>query len=465
MGQIRFFLALWVGKLLIALCRLAKTGGSSLPGRIALRVYPPLLARLSQQASWGSIVISGTNGKTTTAWLLASMMEAGGMRVIHNRTGANLIYGIASTFIAHSSPKGRLEADVNILECDEAAFDGIAQSVRPRAAVVTNFFRDQLDRFGELEHTINMVAKGLAWVHCDGFVVLNADDPAVASLVDRAPARTVFYGVEDTGAGAKHTSDAAESRWCSSCGVRYQYERYYLAHLGVFYCPQCQRRRPPVDLGLTGRTRTKETGAMLSFYYQGHSFDAHLPIRGLYNGYNALAAAATALSMGVTPGTVAEALGQSRASFGRMEHLEVKGRQVIVALIKNPAGCNEVLKTVLEDPGPLHLLIAINDQLADGTDISWLWDADFEWLAHAIARIDLCLASGQRALDMALRLKYAGMAGPKLEWEPELSRALEKALEAVPIGGTLYVLPTYTAMLALRLELNRAGYGRRFWEV
>lgn len=465
MTLVRFLFAIWVSKLLTGLSRWVRRGGSSFPGRVSRRLCPQVLARLAKQLRWGSIVVSGTNGKTTTSLLLANMLAASGMKVVHNRTGANLAAGVTAAFIQACSWTGRLDADVAVLECDEAALPGVAREVRPRAGVVTNFFRDQLDRYGELELMAAKVGRGLEEVSREGFVVLNADDPAVAGLARQLTARPVFYGLDDptcAGAGAEEVSDA---RRCRACGGPLQYETFYFAHLGLYYCPHCGQERPRPEVRVTRRESHGPGGSYLEFSSPDGELSARLALPGLYNAYNALAAVACALTMGVNAGTVAWALANSASSFGRMEPVAVGDRTLVLALIKNPAGCNEVLRTVLEGAGDRYLLIAINDLTADGTDVSWLWDVDFEQLAGETHRLMLVVASGRRGEDMAVRLKYAGLPPSSIVVENQLADAVQLALEKVPEGGTLHVLPTYTAMLELRRVLNDRGYGRRFWEV
>jgi UDP-N-acetylmuramyl tripeptide synthase len=463
--ELRFLCALWVGKLLILASRLTRRGGSTFPGRVARRICPQILSRLSHQVRWGSIVISGTNGKTTTALLLANILSASGLRLVHNRSGANLVYGVTATFIHHASWWGRVDADVAILECDEAALPAVARAVTPRVGLATNFFRDQLDRYGELERTVDLVGRGLREVRPDGFVVLNADDPFVASLAHGLERPVVFYGLDDPASATVDTHASADARRCLACDRWFQYEVFYFAHLGVYHCPHCGVRRPEPQVRLVRRTGLGTSGSDLEFRGPAGGFRAHLPVPGLYNAYNALAAVACALTMGVPPATVVTALEDSRSSFGRMEAITIGERTAFLCLIKNPAGCNEVLRTVLESGGERHLLIAINDNLADGTDVSWLWDADFEQLGQSADRLRLVLAAGIRAGDMAVRLKYAGVPVERISVEPDLAAAVRLGLARLPAGGVLYVLPTYTAMLELRRVLNDMGYGRRFWEV
>jgi len=330
--------------------------------------------------------------------------------------------------------------------------------------VVTNFLRDQLDRYGELESVVEKVGRGLGDVPSAGFVILNADDPSVADLAKRLQVRSVFYGLDDPACAGTGGGAVTDARHCRTCGGTLHYETVYFAHFGLYHCPRCHKRRPHPEVSVTRRESLGPGGSYLEFMTPVGQFATSLNIPGLYNVYNALAAVACAVTMGIDVDTAARAPASSMSSFGRMEPVAVGDRTLVLALIKNPAGANEVLRTVMEGEGERHLLIAINDLTADGTDVSWLWDVDFEQLSGVAHRLPLILVSGQRAEDMAVRLKYAGLPSAAIVVENRLERAVALALPRVPPGKTLYVLPTYTAMLELRHLLNNLGYGRRFWE-
>ncbi len=511
---LRAWLGLWTGKTAFFALRLLGRGASTLPGRLALRVDPALIGDLARRLRRGSAVVTGTNGKTTTATMLAAGAAADGRRITHNRTGANLASGVASALIA-ATGWGGAGRDQAVAEVDEASMPAVCRAMRPRVAVVTNFFRDQLDRYGELQTAVALVRRGLAAMPAGGVAVLNADDPLAAGLGETeatAHLRRVYFGVEtdlpdDPG---QAPSDAGH---CPRCGRPFRYEARYYAHLGRYACDGCGLRRPAPDVALValeepwGRGAGADGGAATTLVATAHaggtvmgsaatalrspaagampaaqpgparplawrlhlrtpsgpmSFD--LAAGGLYNVYNALAAAAGALALGVEPDTVADALTAFRSSFGRMEAVPIDGRTALLALVKNPVGLSEVLRTLARDPDPNKgILIAINDRYADGRDMSWLWDADVERLAAV--PFATVVASGTRAEDMALRLKYAGIPSDRVAVEPDLAAALRRGVDAVPPGSTLYVLPTYTAMLALRDAISRRGLARQFWQV
>jgi UDP-N-acetylmuramyl tripeptide synthase len=464
---LRGLASLWLGKGLIGLLRLLRHGGSHVPGRAALALDPAILRRLGRRTAHGCTVVSGTNGKTTTAAMLAAALRAHGWSVTHNRSGANLVGGVAAAFVEAARMGGR-GRDVAVVEVDEATMPAVARSLLPRVGVVTNFFRDQLDRYGELASAVTMVRDGLAAMPAGGAAVLNADDPLVASLGGADHLQVIYYGIElpagDAGLGTASGAPGDVPR-CLRCGGSLEYSQRFYAHLGRYACSRCGARRPEPQVALRSYAPLGTRGAQLSIATPAGPLEFRLGLRGLYNVYNALAAGAAALVLGLAPGTVAAALEGFSSSFGRMESIAVDGREAFLALVKNPVGFREVLRTVLEDPSPRKaLLLALNDNYADGTDVSWVWDVDFEQLGARSAEVEACVVSGLRADDLALRLKYAGVPAGKVEVEGDLAAAFDAGLRHVPPGGTLYVLPTYTAMLGLRQVVSRRGLTRQFWE-
>ncbi len=461
--NLRSLSAIWIAKILVSLSRLTGRGGSTLPGRIALKIDQRLLARLAAHLPLGTVVISGTNGKTTTAKMLAGIFQAGDRRVTHNRAGANLISGLTSALIASTGWNGRINADVGLLEVDEATMPLAGPDLKPRAAVVTNFFRDQLDRYGELETTVTLVGKGLTHLAPSGITALNADDPFVASL-GQAASSAIFYGLEDESLGLEEVRQTGESKHCRCCGHLYEYQLYYYAHLGKYHCPQCGNHRPQPSVYVDQVLAQDESGSTIRLVTPVGTRELRLQVPGLYNIYNAMAATAGAIAMGIGMEAICAGLESTASSFGRMERLQIQERQVFLALVKNPTGFNEVIRTILTGTLRKHLMICINDLYADGTDVSWLWDVDFEQLAHQQDQIPLIICSGLRAEEMAVRLKYAGVNIAKIKVENDLKQALILALQQVPQGELLYILPTYTAMLNMRRILHNQGLVPAFWE-
>ncbi|MCG0238122.1 MAG: Mur ligase family protein [Firmicutes bacterium] len=492
---LRSLLALWAGKLVLWAARAVGRAGSSLPGRVARLVDPGILTALAARTPGGHAVITGTNGKTTTAKMLAGILAVAGQRVVHNRAGANLIAGVTTAFLADATWSGRVRGSVGVLEVDEASMGATCREVRPRAAVVTNFFRDQLDRYGELANTVELVRRGLDRLAPGSPVALNADDPLcavlgapaipeVAAAAEAAPQagaaaaraaeagpgeagtaiRPVYYGLEDTevATGEEGTADV---RHCIRCGRPYEYEVRYYAHLGRYRCPGCGLTRPRPQVYARKVYELGPRGSTFELVTPMGSFLCRLQVPGLYNIYNALAAVAGAVALGLDLEAIRRGLESTGTAFGRMERLEIRGREVFLALVKNPVGYNEVLRTVLSTDARKNLVLCLNDLAADGTDISWIWDVNFEALAEREAEINFILCSGLRAEELAVRLKYAGFPTSKISVEPDLGRALEQGLAFVRPGELLYILPTYTAMLQMREILRRQGHLPPLWEV
>ena len=442
-----------------ALSRVARRGGgTSLPGKVLTRVEPDAIGLLASRLHEGTVVLSATNGKTTTAAMVASVLERRGTRLVHNRAGANMAGGVASALAAAARGAGRrIDGDLGLFEVDEFWLPQLLRELRPRAVLLANLFRDQLDRYGELE-TI-----GERWLEAVGALpgatglVLNADDPLVADLARHRDDAT-YFGVDDDGLARPEMQHAADSKHCRRCGHPYTYEAIYLGHLGRYHCPNCGARRPDpavraADVALHGI----RASAFTLRSPEGTS-RVELPLPGLYNVYNALAAAALCLRLGVGLADVVAGLGAVAPAFGRAETLPLRNRDASLLLIKNPAGANEVLRTLTLETGELDVLGILNDRTADGRDVSWVWDADWEIVAPRLKRM---VCAGTRAAELAVRLKYAGVDPARLEVVEELEPALDRALDGG--SGPLFVLPTYTALLELRELLARRGEAREYW--
>ncbi|MBI3998784.1 MAG: DUF1727 domain-containing protein, partial [Armatimonadetes bacterium] len=426
---------------------------------LAPGIIPDLTGRLSR----GAVLISGTNGKTTTARLLGGILDAAGLVVIHNRAGANLLSGIASALVEHTTPGGRPQGDIGLFEVDEATLPAAVEATRPRVVVLLNLFRDQLDRYGEIDLIADRWRRALAALPSDGVGVLNVDDPLVADVGRTFGGQTLGFGLDESPAGlpASRTPEhAADSRYCYRCGRPYDYALVTLGHMGHYRCPECGTARPPVQVRATGIRLHGADGASLTIAADGVALPVRTVLPGLYNVYDVTAAAAGALALGVAAETIGRGIMATAPAFGRGERVTIDGHEVLMLLAKNPAGFNEVLRTVLLAEETPVLLIAINDLIADGRDISWLWDVDFEMLRD---RARAVVVTGIRALDIALRLKYAGIDGERIVVERDGGRAIERACRLLRPGERLYLLPTYTAMLQLRGLLARKGYLRGFW--
>jgi lipid II isoglutaminyl synthase (glutamine-hydrolysing) len=444
-----------------AVSRRAGRGGTSLPGKLLMRLEPHAIGRLAARLPRGSAVISATNGKTTTAAMVAAILERGGTRLVHNRAGANMAGGVASALLSAARRDGRLAGDTGLFEVDEFWLGQVVDELRPRALVLANLFRDQLDRYGELDTIADRWLDVCARTDAD--LVLNADDPTVADLGrarggDAAAPGIVFFGVEDDAIALRQMQHAADAKHCRRCGAPYRYEAIYLGHLGRYVCDNCGARRPEPSVAASDVVLEGVRGARFTLRAPGGERAIALPLPGLYNVYNALGAAALALTLGASLDDVAAGLHAVSPAFGRAETVRLAGREMSILLVKNPAGANEVLRTLALEPGEHDLLAILNDNVADGRDVSWVWDADFEVLAGRVRRVT---CSGTRAAEMALRLKYAGVEEARIAVASGLDDGLDRAL--ADGDGRLFALPTYTAMLGLRdLLVARGAAGSSF---
>jgi lipid II isoglutaminyl synthase (glutamine-hydrolysing) len=432
--------------------RSGRSGGTTAPGRMLLKVAPGSLRRMADELGSGSVLLSATNGKTTTAAMIAACLERDRRPVVHNRAGSNMAWGVATALL----DAGREPGQLGLFEVDEAWLPSVADQVEPRLLLLSNLFRDQLDRYGELELLADRWAELVGRLDGRARFVLNADDPLVADL-GRGRSGVTYFGLEDDSQALPSMQHAADSKHCRNCGAAYAYEAVYLGHLGRYRCPNCGRERPVPQVAAAEVRLDGMRGSHVRLATPQGTLDLDLPLPGLYNVYNAVAAAATALELDVPLATVGEALGAFGGAFGRVETIAMDGRGVSILLIKNPAGANEVLRTLTLEDGRLDLWLALNDRIADGRDVSWIWDADFEVLAGRVRR---ATCAGTRAEEMALRLKYAGIDA-QIEVERDLEHSLDAAVKGAA-GERLYALPTYTALLELRDLLARRGLARRW---
>jgi UDP-N-acetylmuramyl tripeptide synthase len=433
-------------------------GGTSLPGKMLLRMEPRAVTLLAQRLSRGSVVVSATNGKTTTSGMIARVLTEHGVEAVHNRAGANMKGGVATALLEQ-------RGDIGLFEVDEAWLRDVVADLSPHTVLLSNLFRDQLDRYGELEKLADGWSELVAAREGDTAFVLNADDPLVADLgrdkEGRARRRVTYFGLEDRAHALERIEHASDAKHCRRCGTAYRYSAAYLGHLGDYRCPNCGNARPAPAvcarevelLGMSGSAFTLGTP-------RGDTRIA-LRLPGLYNVYNAVAAAACCLELGIGLEEIKRGLESFAAAFGRAEQIPVGDRRLAILLVKNPAGANEVFRTLAAaGDGGLDVWMVLNDRIADGRDVSWIWDADFETLAPHAARV---VCSGTRAEELALRLKYAGVPAAQLQIVPPLARGLDRALEADG-GRPLYALPTYTALLELRDLLAARGHAPPFWE-
>jgi lipid II isoglutaminyl synthase (glutamine-hydrolysing) len=427
-------------------------GGTTLPGKLIWKVDPGAVDALAARLPSGTALVSGTNGKTTTTAMAARILGRH-RRLAWNRAGANLLSGVASALLASDG------AELGLFEVDEAALPEAIDRTRPRAVLLTNLFRDQLDRYGELEVVAERWRSAVARLPDETVLVVDADDPVVADLADGRE-RALRFGLDDPRQARPALQHAADSKYCLRCGAPYVYEAAYVGHLGDYRCRACGHARPELDVTALDIDHVGMHGSRFRLVTPRGEIGVELALPGLYNVYNAVAASALALALETPADAIRAGLEGFSAAFGRFERIPAGGKRIVMLLIKNPAGANEALRT-LETGIPPVLVIALNDAIADGRDVSWIWDVDFEPILPHVERV---IASGDRSAELGLRLVYGGLPEERLEVVPELEAALDRGVELIEAGAELVVLPTYTAMLALRGVLAERGLVRPYWD-
>jgi UDP-N-acetylmuramyl tripeptide synthase len=521
-SSLRAGLAVMGGRTAGALSRrLHLGGGTSIAGMVAQRLYPDIVEHLSTQLAHGSILVTGTNGKTTTSGFIAAILSDAGLRVWRNREGSNLMQGVAGALVIRAKPDGNLRRAgqaISIFEVDEAVMPHAVQVLPPRVAVFTNLFRDQLDRFGEVDTVSKRWQQAVELLPENTILVLNADDPTTAHLSEYFHGKLVFFGIDDlTFDLASEDSDmerhqVVDTRTCPYCGGEYVYSAQYYSHLGHYTCSQCKRGRPKADVRAVKIVADGMDRLRVHIETQTHQGEIVIPLAGFYNVYNALAAVAVSQTLGINWEPIVSGIEQFKPAFGRGERVHVEGRTLRLLLAKNPTGFNEVLRTLFSDGIQRHVLFVLNDNIADGQDISWIWDVDFERSSHYLATLTV---AGTRAFDLALRLKLAGIeqevmtivtsvplralkvvhgskalntrqrrrarkkadaqntqmaaldaniANGRSKKAYGISYALDTAIQQTPQGETLFVIPTYTGLLEIHHELERRGLTPRYWE-
>lgn len=445
----RVWIAIAAAKATKRLLSIMGRKGTTLPGAVALRLCPDLLRYYGQKLAGRIVFVTGTNGKTTTSNLLAHFLRKDGREVVSNTLGANLIQGIAAALVegVKVSRAGKQSA---VLEVDEATIGKAIEPLQPSVVVVTNFFRDQMDRYGEVDTVVGMVEKALEKAPSGTAIILNADDPLVSSIAPEGK-KVLYYGVQSTEIAMDEQGEVRDGKFCRRCGSTLDYSFYHYGQLGFYQCPGCGFGRKEPDQGAE-RVRLRDGGIL--FELDGDTGYLHSP--AFYNVYNALAAISAAKAAGVKPGIVRQEMKNLHIGLGRMERIVVNGDQdTMLALVKNPTGCNQVLKVVGQMEKPVDLVFILNDRYADGTDVSWIWDVHLERLLEQ-KRLRRIVAAGTRAYDLAVRFKYAGL-GPVTSVREGDMEAVDAALRDLPAGHTLFILSTYTSLYAVRDHLLEKG--------
>jgi lipid II isoglutaminyl synthase (glutamine-hydrolysing) len=438
LDRVRLGIAVFAAKTITSTIRTFKLGAASvLPGTIGKRLHPQILAMLSQQIKYGVIVVAGTNGKTTTSLLLRDILTKDGWKVVHNEAGANLVNGLITTLLEHTSLTGKLKADYGILEVDENVIPIVLPQLKPKYILALNLFRDQLDRYGEVDTITYRWGKAIADLDSNSILVVNGDDPALAHLGQQQeqgknPKQVKYFGLTEPELYLDEIPHAVDSTYCPTCGTALDYAGVYLSHQGDFNCPKCSFTKSKLSID------SKEWPQVLI---------------GVYNKYNTLAAITTMESIGISKPVILDTISTFQAAFGRSEEVIYNGKKVRILLTKNPASMNETIRAVSQvnqaGGGSVSLMV-LNDRTPDGTDVSWIWDVDTEKFVNAGGTI---VVSGDRVYDMALRLEYSKtdpQSGCKIIVKEDLKQAIDTAIELTATNETLHIIPTYSAMLEVR---------------
>ena len=436
--------------------RLGK-GGTNVPGRVALKLYPGLLGVLAKNVT--TIIVTGTNGKTTTSRMIEKSLADSGIRYFANKSGANMLPGITAEFAMNSTLGGKNKYDVALVECDEAAFRTVSKYVDAKCIVVTNVFRDQLDRYGEVTHTLNSILTGIK-NSPNATVCINADDSLSVSMKEQIPNKVVFYGVESE-IYKNRVHEMSDAPYCIHCKTEYVYDYVTYGHLGGFRCPKCGYHRPETEVAVEKVLESTADASVIQIRLNGRHYQATINLPGGYNIYNAIATVAAGQVLGLKDEVVIQALNSFECGFGRMEKFTVENTEIRMIWIKNPAGCNQVLNFLSNTTTPSLFVVALNDRYADGTDISWIWDVDFEQLTHILDKLTGIWVTGRRAEEMAMRFKYAGIPVDMIRVIKDYDQLIDQiVLQSAPV----YIMPTYTAMLDIREKISKKFGFKEFWE-
>jgi len=457
--------------------RLHLGGGTSVVGIVAQRIYPEIIEHLATQIEYGTVIVTGTNGKTTTSGFIATILRDSGLRVWHNREGSNLMRGVASLFVIRAQPNGQMRRSgkraISILEIDEATIPQIVKAIEPRVAVFNNLFRDQLDRYGEVDSIISHWRKAISQMPATTTLVLNADDPSIAHLATGFSGKVLYYGIDDPSLdlqkqrGDSEQYQVSDARTCSNCGHEYRYDLRFYSHIGHYRCTSCELQRPQPDIRATQVQLDSFDRHRITVEHTGQQHEIIVPLPGLYNVYNALAAITAAQAVNTDWQSIITGIEQSKPAFGRGELIQAGDRTIRLLLAKNPTGFNEVLRTVFSEGIARHVLFILNDNIADGQDVSWIWDVDFE---RAVGHTQSLVVSGTRALDLALRLKYAGIPQKEMtiipymplkgEWGTHQTRQQRGANKKQKKRQTLADPEQLTSQIANSYGLKSALYSK-----
>ncbi|KKR78333.1 MAG: hypothetical protein UU23_C0001G0097 [Candidatus Curtissbacteria bacterium GW2011_GWA1_40_9] len=447
--DLRLSTALFTGKLIAFILKVSDSGATAAPGLFALKIDSNLVKKLNDKNRLKSIIISGTNGKTTTARLTSDILKTK-YKIIHNRQGSNLLRGVASTLIAKSNIFGQIGADIAIWEADEASLPEILENSNPKIVVLLNLFRDQLDRYGEINTIRTKWEKALEKLPKSTTFILNTDDPGICFLSKFTKGKVLFFGVEDKKIDLPQVENVADIKNCPNCAEKLTYSSLFSAHLGHFLCPNCQFSRPLPDVHAQKLKFKPDFSTNLELIVNNSKLKVNYNLPGLYNVYNTLAATSVAKAENISTEDIGNKLKKFSAVFGRFQTVEIKSRKITTFLIKNPAGANEIIRTISQKKN-INLVAILNDKIADGRDVSWIWDTNWEKLVPNIKSI---FASGIRAFDFANRFKYAEINIPETNIKTNIKKSIKFAIQNTAPQEELLILPTYTALLEVQKILS-----------
>lgn len=434
-------------------------GATTLPGRVALKVKRNILTDLSKNVK--VIIVTGTNGKTTSCRIIEEGLKTAGKTYFINKSGANLITGITASFIMNSTITGKNKYEYAIVECDENAFREVSRYIRADAVLVTNVFRDQLDRYGEVTHTLNAIKESVKNLP-NATICLDADCSLTYSMSREIPNKIITFGVDvpfEKDAKAPEISDA---KYCIFCKNEYSYTYHTYGHLGGFVCPSCGYSRPKADFAVTSVEELKQNHSIVVASFNGNKNIVKVNIGGSYNVYNAIGCAAALSAVGIDDKTIIKALETFNGAFGRMEQFTSGDNKINVILVKNPAGFSQTMSFLKSIDDDFTMILSLNDNAADGRDISWIWDVDFNNIFEKSNVKDIYV-TGKRCYDMAIRVKYEGVGDRKIKIIE--NEDYDKLVDiATSQGRDVYIVPTYTSMMTMRPTIAKRLGGKDFWE-
>ena len=455
--KIRTFISVAACKMTRLLLRMLGKGGTSAPGQVAMKIYPGVLGALAKDVT--TILVTGTNGKTTTSRMIEKSLADSKVPYFANKSGANMLSGITAEFAMNSTLGGKNKYKVALIECDEGSMKTVSKYVNAKCIVVTNVFRDQLDRYGDVTGTVDLIVAGIK-NSPEAVVCLNADDSLSVSMSERIDNEVIFYGVESE-IYKNRVEEVSDAPFCIHCKTQYEYDYITYGHLGGFRCPNCGYHRPETPVAVEKVLESTADASTVQLRINGDSFKTTINLPGGYNIYNAAATAAAGAALKLDSETVVHSLGTFECGFGRMEKFHIEGTDMRMILVKNPAGCNQVLNFLSNTTEPSLFVVALTDAPADGTDISWIWDVDFEKLVDMEDLLVQVWVTGNRAEDMAVRFKYAGLPTDRIRIIKDYGHLVDQmAQQSAPV----YIMPSYSGMMGIREQISKKFGVKDFWE-